>query len=319
MSSGRGYEQARCLPIFCKDQITIVETGRNTTNGVEDDARKNNIDISNGEVSDISDKHCKPSESYISLIATAILSSQDKRLVLSDIYDCVMAKYPYFKSQEKSWRNSIRHNLSLNDCFVKDGRSSLGKGQYWAIHPENYDEFCKGDFRRRRAKRNNRRKMFCRSMSVSKISSMNLREVTSTNFETSHRCGRVSYINLNTHMYKCDNIPTASYCKSPNALNTKYDIPTATYCKSPNALNNQRHIPKMISNIKAENINEHAMKSKNFSTFTIDHILGRTENDTSMDPTVANQCNNYIYRTINDGTFPFFNNNTFFKRDFISL
>ena len=57
------------------------------------------------------------------------------------------------------WRNSIRHNLSLNDCFIKAGRSANGKGHYWAIHPANLDDFQKGDFRRRRAQRRVRKHM----------------------------------------------------------------------------------------------------------------------------------------------------------------
>lgn len=46
-----------------------------------------------------------------------------------------------------------RHNLSLNDCFVKAGRSANGKGHYWAIHPANVSDFQRGDFRRRKAQR----------------------------------------------------------------------------------------------------------------------------------------------------------------------
>ncbi|XP_042858399.1 uncharacterized protein LOC122263721 [Penaeus japonicus] len=95
----------------------------------------------------------KPQHSYIGLIAMAILSSPDKKLVLSDIYQYILDHYPYFRSRGTGWRNSIRHNLSLNDCFVKAGRSANGKGHYWAIHPANIDDFRRGDFRRRRAQR----------------------------------------------------------------------------------------------------------------------------------------------------------------------
>ncbi|KAJ6654456.1 hypothetical protein lerEdw1_006877 [Lerista edwardsae] len=99
----------------------------------------------------------KPNQSYIALISTAILSSPEKKLLLSDIYQWIMDKYPYFKNKEKSWRNSVRHNLSLNECFIKAGRSDNGKGHFWAIHPANLDDFSKGDYHRRRARRRIRR------------------------------------------------------------------------------------------------------------------------------------------------------------------
>ncbi|XP_059487227.1 forkhead box protein E3 [Neocloeon triangulifer] len=101
----------------------------------------------------------KPQHSYIGLIAMAILSSPDKKLVLSDIYQYILDNYPYFRTRGPGWRNSIRHNLSLNDCFIKAGRSANGKGHYWAIHPANVDDFTKGDFRRRKAQRKVRKHM----------------------------------------------------------------------------------------------------------------------------------------------------------------
>ena len=101
----------------------------------------------------------KPNHSYIGLIAMAILSAKEKKLVLSDIYQWILDNYTYFRTRGPGWRNSIRHNLSLNDCFIKAGRSANGKGHYWAIHPANLDDFQKGDFRRRRAQRRVRKHM----------------------------------------------------------------------------------------------------------------------------------------------------------------
>jgi len=98
----------------------------------------------------------KPSHSYIGLIAMAILSSPERQLVLSDIYQWISDHYPYFRTRGSGWRNSIRHNLSLNDCFIKAGRSSNGKGHFWSIHPANLEAFLSGDFRRRRAERRTR-------------------------------------------------------------------------------------------------------------------------------------------------------------------
>ncbi len=50
----------------------------------------------------------KPPHSYIGLIAMAILSSPDKKLVLSDIYQWILDHYPYFRTRGPGWRNSIR-------------------------------------------------------------------------------------------------------------------------------------------------------------------------------------------------------------------
>lgn len=101
----------------------------------------------------------KPQHSYIGLIAMAILSAPEGKLVLSDIYQHILDHYPYFRTRGPGWRNSIRHNLSLNDCFIKAGRSANGKGHYWAIHPANIEDFRKGDFRRRKAQRKVRKHM----------------------------------------------------------------------------------------------------------------------------------------------------------------
>ena len=101
----------------------------------------------------------KPQHSYIGLIAMAILSNPEKKLVLADIYQYVLDNFPYFRHRGQGWRNSVRHNLSLNDFFLKAGRAANGKGHYWAIHPACVDDFQKGDFRRRRAQRKVRKHM----------------------------------------------------------------------------------------------------------------------------------------------------------------
>ncbi|CAO3595450.1 unnamed protein product [Absidia cylindrospora] len=82
----------------------------------------------------------RPPHSYASMIAQAILTSQDQKMSLRDIYTWVQQRYPHlYESNETGWKNTIRHNLSLNRCFYKLPKSShekgrgKGKGGYWAV------------------------------------------------------------------------------------------------------------------------------------------------------------------------------------------
>ena len=79
----------------------------------------------------------KPPYSYASLIRLAILSSPGQRATLADIYKWIQDQFLYYRNQTNlGWKNSIRHNLSLNKCFMKVARSrhDPGKGCYWAIN-----------------------------------------------------------------------------------------------------------------------------------------------------------------------------------------
>ncbi|KAF7202873.1 forkhead box protein F2 [Nothobranchius furzeri] len=93
----------------------------------------------------------KPPYSYIALIVMAIQSSPTKRLTLSEIYQFLQARFPFFRGSYQGWKNSVRHNLSLNECFIKlpKGLGRPGKGHYWTIDPGSEFMFEEGSFRRR--------------------------------------------------------------------------------------------------------------------------------------------------------------------------
>ena len=140
---------------------TKVEFGEGDVNPTIDTTTLSQDEKSqaNGDQPKDSSVDCvKPALSYIALIATAILESPQQRLSLGSIYSWIETNYPYYRNRSQGWRNSVRHNLSLNDCFVKAGRCEDGKGNYWAIHPANIQDFMRGDFRQRRRSRRRGRK-----------------------------------------------------------------------------------------------------------------------------------------------------------------
>ncbi|XP_015282024.1 PREDICTED: forkhead box protein M1 [Gekko japonicus] len=78
----------------------------------------------------------RPPYSYMAMIQFAINSTEKKCMTLKDIYTWIEDHFPYFKHVAKpGWKNSIRHNLSLHDMFVRETPAS-SKISFWTIHPE---------------------------------------------------------------------------------------------------------------------------------------------------------------------------------------
>lgn len=132
-----------------EEEDVLVEKQQDEEDAKQDESgTQQNQAIENRRHSSMS----KPPYSYIALITMAILQSPQRKLTLSEICDFIKRRFPYYREKFPSWQNSIRHNLSLNDCFMKMPREpgNPGKGNYWTLDPASEGMFDNGSFLRRR-------------------------------------------------------------------------------------------------------------------------------------------------------------------------
>ncbi|CAG2112446.1 unnamed protein product, partial [Medioppia subpectinata] len=72
----------------------------------------------------------RPPFTYASLIRQAIIESNDKQLTLNEIYNWFQNTFCYFRRNAATWKNAVRHNLSLHKCFM---RVENVKGAVWTV------------------------------------------------------------------------------------------------------------------------------------------------------------------------------------------
>ncbi|XP_029579198.1 forkhead box protein P3 [Salmo trutta] len=77
----------------------------------------------------------RPPYTYACLIRWSIMETPDKQRSLNDIYNWFTTMFFYFRHNTATWKNAVRHNLSLHKCFV---RVEGGKGAVWTVDEMEY-------------------------------------------------------------------------------------------------------------------------------------------------------------------------------------
>ncbi|KAF4526161.1 hypothetical protein B566_EDAN008197 [Ephemera danica] len=88
----------------------------------------------------------KPPFTYTELIEQALRERGE--LTVSGIYKWISQNFPYYRVDDDRWKNSVRHNLSINPHFSKGGKATKGAGHLWTV--VTGDESSRCSWKRRR-------------------------------------------------------------------------------------------------------------------------------------------------------------------------
>ncbi|CEF66753.1 Forkhead box protein P3 [Strongyloides ratti] len=78
----------------------------------------------------------RPPYTYANLIRQAIKESKSNQLTLNEIYQWFHDSFVYFRRNQATWKNAVRHNLSLHKCFVRYEYND--RGAVWTVNDEEY-------------------------------------------------------------------------------------------------------------------------------------------------------------------------------------
>ncbi|KYN33379.1 Forkhead box protein J1-B [Trachymyrmex septentrionalis] len=173
------------------------------------------------------DPDAKPPFSYATIICLAMRANNNK-VSLSNIYAWIRENFLFYKYADPAWQNSIRHNLSLNKCFLKLPRSKdePGKGGFWKLDLERMEE----------GKRSRRRSAISQRARSTKRQSPSMTTTTTTT-TTTPTTTVATAMTLNV-------LQTSSSCTPPTSClsNTLYETPPSSV--SPPITDNLSEVPE---------------------------------------------------------------------------
>lgn len=151
------------------------------------------------------------------------------KLTLAEINEYLMKNFSFFRGSYTGWRNSVRHNLSLNECFQKilrDPSRPWGKDNYWTINPHSEYTFADGVFRRRRKRLTQKSSCFAQHGKVathnSSLKNYNSLVGVAESFCNSSFQNKSKNLNKSVTPFSIDNI----LGKNKNTITTQWQSPS---------------------------------------------------------------------------------------------